>query len=235
MIDTIYLVRHGLRLDWDTDDWISVTGIPNDPPLNVLGITQSLEIAAYFKTLTVSKRPTAIFSSPSYRCLQTIQPTAQVLGLSVFTDHGLSEWWSTVKTDGTLYTCFPTAEDVLSFVSKVDPTWTSLTAPDRKGEMQQDLYDRCMRFSSGLLSKIESEATSEKHTHIILVGHVAPLIALIRVFLGNTSQPMRLGCSSITTLRKAVLGKWEAVSIGNGGHLEKGALNDWGFDAMGLV
>lgn len=130
---------------------------------------------------------------------------------------------------------FPAAVDLRPFVPEIDPTWTSATVPDRKGETQQCLYNRCSRFASALPSNIESKGEGGKHTQIIIVGHVAPLIALVRVLLGNMSQPMRLGCSSITNLRKAEDENWEAVRIGSGKHLEKGSLNDWGFEDMGLI
>ncbi|TDL23411.1 phosphoglycerate mutase-like protein [Rickenella mellea] len=210
----------------------SVTGLPGDPHLNTLGETQSQELANYFKELPISERPTAIFSSPLYRCLQTIRPTAQVLGLPIFIEHGLAEWYSTVKTDGSLHPSFPLATDVFPFIPEIDPSWTSVVVPDRKGETEKDLHDRCEKLSTALHTKMDSELQSENHSHILMVGHVAPLIALIRVLLGDRSKHMSLGCTSVTELRKAEAGGWDTISLGSGEHLKRGALFDWGFHDM---
>lgn len=48
------------------------TGIPTDPPLTAKGVQQSRELANY---LTKVEPPVdRIYSSPFYRCLQTLKP-----------------------------------------------------------------------------------------------------------------------------------------------------------------
>lgn len=50
----------------------SPTGIPTDPPLTSKGVQQSKELADYLST--IHPPVDVIYSSPFYRCLQTLKP-----------------------------------------------------------------------------------------------------------------------------------------------------------------
>lgn len=53
------------------------TGIPSDPQLASYGVTQAEQLAQ--KVASLDPPPEAIYSSPFYRCLQTIKPSAAKL------------------------------------------------------------------------------------------------------------------------------------------------------------
>ena len=53
------------------------TGIPTDPPLTSKGVQQSKELAEYL--CSVEPPIDRIYSSPFYRCLQTLKPTTERL------------------------------------------------------------------------------------------------------------------------------------------------------------
>lgn len=56
------------------------TGNPADPTLTAHGVRQSQELANYFVSEDFpGPRPWRIYSSPFYRCLQTIRPTVEAL------------------------------------------------------------------------------------------------------------------------------------------------------------
>lgn len=55
------------------------TGNPSDPSLTSHGVTQSLELAAHLSSPDFHPKPFRIYSSPFYRCLQTIQPSVERL------------------------------------------------------------------------------------------------------------------------------------------------------------
>lgn len=57
-----------------------------DFPLNELGLKQAEEIAAALSAL----RPTALYSSPLKRALQTLEPASRLLGLPVRVEEGLN-------------------------------------------------------------------------------------------------------------------------------------------------
>jgi len=80
--DVIYLVRHakaGERRVWEGDD--------EARPLSKFGWKQSEAIA---KRLT-AKGATSLHSSPSVRCMQTLEPLAKRLGVEVEADQRLFE------------------------------------------------------------------------------------------------------------------------------------------------
>jgi 8-oxo-dGTP diphosphatase len=80
--DIIYLVRHakaGERRVWEGDD--------EARPLSKHGWRQSEAIAERL----AKKGTTSLYSSPYVRCMQTLQPLGQRLGVEVETERRLSE------------------------------------------------------------------------------------------------------------------------------------------------
>ena len=64
------------------------TGIPSDPALVAHGVHQAEQLATALSK--ISDPPiTQIYSSPFYRCLETVQPFAEKSGLEVRGDNGL--------------------------------------------------------------------------------------------------------------------------------------------------
>jgi 8-oxo-dGTP diphosphatase len=79
---SLFLVRHakaGKRSQWDDDDSLR--------PLVAEGVRQSEVIAEAIAPL----HPTALFSSPFLRCVQTLEPLAKATGLSVVKHELLAE------------------------------------------------------------------------------------------------------------------------------------------------
>ncbi|KAG5927534.1 hypothetical protein E4U53_002852 [Claviceps sorghi] len=79
VLERIYVVRHGFRSSWSVDPKTglysgmpSATGIQGDPALTSYGVDQSREMGAHLMTL--DPRVDKVYSSPFYRCLQTMAP-----------------------------------------------------------------------------------------------------------------------------------------------------------------
>ncbi|KAL4913495.1 histidine phosphatase superfamily [Aspergillus aurantiobrunneus] len=87
-LDTIYLTRHGHRLNWTIDyqtgtytsQFPTPTGNPSDPTLTSHGVRQSHELATHIVSGDVTPKPFRVYSSPFWRCLQTIEPAVKGLG-----------------------------------------------------------------------------------------------------------------------------------------------------------
>ncbi|HEU4841651.1 MAG TPA: phosphoglycerate mutase family protein [Ilumatobacteraceae bacterium] len=80
---SIFVVRHakaGSRHEWDGDD-------DTERPLTKPGRRQAAALAARL----AGEQVTGLWSSPSVRCVQTIEPLAEVLGLDIVTDPRLAE------------------------------------------------------------------------------------------------------------------------------------------------
>ncbi|GJE86070.1 histidine phosphatase family protein [Phanerochaete sordida] len=234
MLETIYIARHGYRLNWVTQVWKSETGLPRDPPLAAFGHTQAQELADYFLSLPEDQRPTAILSSPYYRCLQTTKPVSNALNVPIYVEHGLSEWYSPVQPGSGLHPRPASAENLRSYFSEIDPSWSSVWYPSRKGEDVPEVHDRTEGVLATVIPELERRFEG-KHKRILLVSHAATIIALTRALAGDREKPMRIACCSLTTFQRdspgqAPLDGWKLLSLGDGSHLKDGATRDWGFE-----
>jgi len=85
VLETIYVVRHGYRSNWVVDPSTgeyyanipSPTGIASDPALASYGVEQAKQLAG--KIVTLDPPIDVVYSSPFYRCLQTLKPTMEKL------------------------------------------------------------------------------------------------------------------------------------------------------------
>lgn len=83
----VQLTQHQHRLNFTVDpqtgqyssQFPTPTGNPADPILTSHGVQQSHELAAYLGSPGFQPKPFRIYSSPFYRCLQTIRPSVEAL------------------------------------------------------------------------------------------------------------------------------------------------------------
>ncbi|KAH9849802.1 histidine phosphatase superfamily [Lenzites betulinus] len=238
-IETIYIARHGFRMNWVTDDWKSVTGLPRDPPLAPFGVDQAHELGDYFLSLPEDQRPTIILSSPYYRCLQTSVPTAQKLGLPLYVEHGLSEWYSPVTPNTGLHPRPAPAAKLQTYFPEIDHSWQSIYYPSRKGEDVTGVHDRVNGVMRALVPYIERRFDGA-HKRILLVSHAATVIALTRELIADRDLPLRVSCCTVTELQRApgetrAVGGWQPKRLADGSHLKDGPLRDWGFEDIQTV
>jgi transcription factor C subunit 7 len=55
------------------------TGNAADPTLTALGVKQSEELSVYISGTNFEPKPWRVYSSPFYRCLQTVKPSVEAL------------------------------------------------------------------------------------------------------------------------------------------------------------
>ncbi|KIK71047.1 hypothetical protein GYMLUDRAFT_33162 [Collybiopsis luxurians FD-317 M1] len=241
MIETIYIARHGFRLNWIATHWESPTGLPRDPPLTAFGVSQAQELADYFSTLDQDQRPTLLFSSPYYRCLQTSQPIAKTLGLPIFVEHGLSEWYSPAAPGTGLHPRPASASVLKAYFDEVDAqTWSSIHYPSRKGEDVNQVHYRTKVVLSDLISEVE--ARFPDHKRVLLVSHAATVIALARELAGDRKLSLRVGCCSLSEFvrrKDGVVGsarsQWEMKRGAEADFLTGGIQRDWGFEDIEIA
>ncbi|KAF5312609.1 hypothetical protein D9619_003219 [Psilocybe cf. subviscida] len=215
----------------------SATGLPRDPPLTAYGETQAEELREYFVSLPEEEQPTAIFASPYYRCLQTSRPLAQALGIPIYVEHGLAEWYSPVEPGTGLHPRPGPTSGLQGFFSEVDPSWATVYYPSRKGETVEALHDRIDDFAVAFQQAMEKRLPKQQCRRILLVTHAATTIALTRSFVGDRALPMKVGCCSLTELHRKpdaagpqLIGNYEPVMLVSGDHLKGGSSREWGFE-----
>jgi broad specificity phosphatase PhoE len=88
MAQTIWLARHGNRLDFVYPEWFNTAPRRYDPPLSEDGKIQAQKLANRLKLENIKH----IISSPFLRAIETAYPLAEALNLSIKLEAGLSEW-----------------------------------------------------------------------------------------------------------------------------------------------
>jgi len=88
MVQTLWLARHGSRLDFVDPEWRKSAERPHDPPLSSNGLSQARQLAARLRDEAIS----TVFSSPFLRCVMTADIVADELGVGLKIEAGFSEW-----------------------------------------------------------------------------------------------------------------------------------------------
>ncbi|KAJ5211068.1 hypothetical protein N7491_010885 [Penicillium cf. griseofulvum] len=192
-LDTIYLTRHGHRLSWTIDfrtgtyraQFPTPTGNPADPALTSHGVHQSHELAEHLSAPQFHPKPFRVYSSPFYRCLQTIQPSVEELKrisaesvkgqkdgqsgsidrhaeLDVRIENGLGEWFG--ATDFFDHPAHPTPQIMSThfptLISDASQTYKPLLIPSRRGETIKQLHNRIATALEGIIADIDAEVSA---------------------------------------------------------------------------
>ena len=148
---SLFLVRHakaGKRSQWDDDDSLR--------PLVAEGVRQSEVIAEAIAPL----HPTALFSSPFLRCVQTLEPLGKAVGLPVVAHELLAEGVNFIDTVDWMHTLADGA--VMCGHGDVIP------------EVIDALERRGMEVSGFRESRKGSVWVLERHNNVFTGGHAWP-------------------------------------------------------------
>ncbi|KAG5941384.1 hypothetical protein E4U60_007919 [Claviceps pazoutovae] len=206
VLERIYVVRHGFRSSWSVDPKSGVysgipspTGIQGDPSLTSYGIDQSKELGAHLMTLDpgVDK----VYSSPFYRCLQTMSPfmelqhqraqtgsthgqspvphvQAQATVNSMLPEHGIREWFGSAPFDHPE----PAAPTILkSMFPSYDQGYVSVVTPSKRGETLEQLQDRIAKALRGIVEQCDADGSRA----VVLCTHAAVIIMIGRILTGQ--------------------------------------------------
>ncbi|HEY9706683.1 MAG TPA: histidine phosphatase family protein, partial [Oculatellaceae cyanobacterium] len=97
MTQTVWIARHGNRLDFVNPEWFNTAERPYDPPLSEDGLIQAKQLGQRL----VGEGIIHIFASPFLRTVQTANQVADALDLPIKLEFGLCEWLNPawMKTD----------------------------------------------------------------------------------------------------------------------------------------
>ncbi|OTA91578.1 hypothetical protein M434DRAFT_76006 [Hypoxylon sp. CO27-5] len=201
-LEVIYVTRHGFRSPWSVDPSTgnytasirSPTKLPTDPALASHGVEQANELATYL--LDVNPPIDQVYSSPYYRCMQTIQPFVRSLrriqtqsfgsvsvesppGIRI--ELGLSEWYGLAPFE---HPSSAPLDELQSFFPEIDVHYASSPAPSRHGESLPQLHDRVAK----VIDYIIKRSNQEGHKAVLVCTHAAVVIALGRVLTGQMER-----------------------------------------------
>ena len=90
---TIYLARHGTRVDHVNPEWRDTAARPFDPPLAEQGRDEAHRLAQRLADeLGQTHRVACVYASPFLRTVQTAHPIAEALDVPLRLDTGAGEW-----------------------------------------------------------------------------------------------------------------------------------------------
>ncbi|KAL8385668.1 hypothetical protein RB599_007515 [Gaeumannomyces hyphopodioides] len=198
-LQVIYVTRHGY-----TATIRSPTGIANDPALTAHGLDQARELGRHL--LTVEPPIERIYSSPFYRCLQTIEPFARAAQtgsnssgggggssssssdamlqpppspLKVRVESGVAEWFGAAPFAHPS----PAPLGVLAglFPDMLDEAYRPEVVPPSRGESIAELHDRVALAAARIIERCDGEGARS----VVICTHAAAVIALGRVLTGH--------------------------------------------------
>ncbi|KAK2762199.1 hypothetical protein FQN54_001208 [Arachnomyces sp. PD_36] len=259
-LDRIYVTRHANRLGWTIDlstgtyraTFPTPTGIPNDPTLTAYGLRQSQELAAHLASEEFEPKPCRVYSSPFYRCLETIRPSVEALkekatgaeDLVVRTENGLGDWFGYAT-----YFTHPAPASRTELQSHFPSILTSSSTSTRRhdkshvippphGETIPQLHDRLALTLSRIVAEVDSELDAEEEKNreggeqqsraILICTHAASLIAIGRALTGNMPEdPSEVDFRPFTAGLSTFVRRGRGKEAGSGGAVEEGGELDW--------
>lgn len=187
---TVYLIRHGERLDYHDPAWVIGAGAvnPHDPPLSESGQKQSNEIGHAFSQLVKQgAKMDCIVTSPFRRAMETAMIVSQYIPNSnLYYDFGFAEFMSSTSRTKT-----PKLSDIYS------PYFDSINS---KTGYRQIYHEMTLETWDGLKNRTaESLYNTMKHCkNPIIVAHRSTLQGLTsKIFDREFTELMEYGSYSV--------------------------------------
>lgn len=253
-VHEILLVRHANRLPWTlnpqngsyTNALPYPTGLPADPPLSSSGVSQSEELGIYLSALLdplIHPNRLQIYSSPFYRCLETLKPTVEKLKEAkwegaVKARRGLGEWFGKAEWKQPVPEMARKLRDGWFLWLEGEDGAANGVVPGAYGEGIKELHERVGRGLEEVFREVEGESGDQKVT-LLICFHAAGVIAAGRMLTGRIpsdwSEPdfkcFTAGVSRFVRKEdgKGGLGEWTCTMNSGCEHLSQGEERGWGF------
>jgi broad specificity phosphatase PhoE len=174
----IFIARHGSRLDDEDPSWVQKAERPWDPPLAPRGYDQARRLGVWL----AEKGIDFIFSSPFLRALETAVPLADLLGLSLRIEPGLSEWLTPEW--------FPDPHPVLGFDQLVKrfPLIDRSYIPRGKARFGETAPEALQRSGEAAL-----RLTQDFSGNLAVFGHGASMLGAVAGLLRMDPEPLKSG------------------------------------------
>ncbi|MBE9047673.1 histidine phosphatase family protein [Pleurocapsales cyanobacterium LEGE 10410] len=205
MSQTVWIARHGNRLDFVNPEWFDTADRRYDPPLSEDGFVQAAELAQRLQDEDIAH----IFASPFLRTIQTANEIAQVLNLPIKLEAGLGEWhnpeWMTES---------PETHPRKSLVEKyplIDWSYNSYLAPQYP-ETKEDVNRRTAKTAKKIVAQYSE--------NILIVGHGASVHGVTYGLVPDTDY-FKVALCCLTKVVRKHDGKWKLDLCADTSHLSQ--------------
>lgn len=202
---TLYLVRHGQRIDAVNKQWHKDGDNKYDPYLSQLGVWQAQKVGERLRGEQIDH----IISSPYVRALQTAQAIAEQLQQSFVVEDGVGEWLgrAMMAQAPNIPHAYTRAERFsyldTDYASAVHPVWPE-TVPQ--------VFDRYREAMQHLLGAFTG--------NLLIVGHGRVVTGVPHVLTGKPESNFKLELAGLTQLEWAE-DAWHIQLNGDIEHLER--------------
>ncbi|MEC4891438.1 MAG: histidine phosphatase family protein [Oscillatoria sp. PMC 1051.18] len=204
MPQTVWIARHGNRLDFVNPEWFNTAQRPYDPPLSEDGVIQAKELGQRLKNENISH----IFSSPFLRTVQTAYQVAEALDLPIKLEAGLSEWlnpeWMSAMPEK-----LP-LEILAQKYPRIDLSYNSRLIPE-----YPESNETVMERTAITVKKLVAEFAED----ILLVGHGASVLGTATGLVGGSPTVNASLCCLVKIVRQRK--GWKMELNGDTAHLSQ--------------
>lgn len=202
MSQTIWIARHGNRLDFVHPEWFNTAKRRYDPPLSKDGLIQAQKLAQRLKNTNIKH----IFTSPFLRAIQTANPIAEVLDLPLKIEAGLSEWlnpdWMTESPQ-----THPT-ELLTPSYPRIDRSYQSCVIPQYP-ETEATMLARTGKTAIELVNQFQED--------LLLVGHSLSVVGTTQGLVTGNPEIKTSLCCLVKVVKKS--DQWLLQLNGDTSHL----------------
>lgn len=204
MFQTVWIARHGNRLDFVNPEWFNTAERPYDPPLSEDGFIQAKQLGQRL----VGEGIKHIFASPFLRTVQTATQIADILDLSIKLESGLSEWLNPAWMK-TVPERLP-LEVLLEDYPRVDSSYTSRVIANYP-ETSEMVLERTAKTAYLLISEFSED--------MLFVGHGASVVGTTQGLVGGTPEVNAALCCLVKLVRQEQ--EWVMELNGDTSHLSE--------------
>lgn len=197
MVNRVYLVRHGMRLNFEQPDWALTAARPHDSPISETGVQQAMETAQYLRGRGIRH----LFASPFYRTLQTADAIAEALDLRINVEYGLFEWLNPAWIPE--FPAILTPDEAAAAFPRINPHYWSYSGPGfPEPDEHVHVYSRVKPAIDGIVEDYDGA--------IAIVGHGASMHQAARSLVDPPAGFVRKMCA-VNRLDRLQDGSWRLV------------------------
>lgn len=204
MTQTVWIARHGNRLDFVNPEWFNTATRPYDPPLSDDGVEQAKQLGQRLAEEGIAH----IFASPFLRTVQTANEVANCLDLPIKLESGLSEWLNP-KWMGTTPERLP-LEALQERFPRIDSSYTSRVMAHYP-ETSEMVLQRTAQTVQRLIDEFSDD--------ILLVGHGASVVGCTQGLVKGMPEVRASLCCLVKLVRQEQ--EWVLELNGDTSHLSK--------------